>query len=483
MFLYRQIHLKRSLTACVNYKIKPKQSKVERNAKKIFITNTPHEKIVIVKKLPLKLFPKPRCAWAVVRQFYIFPPQNNMRGKREFIFLMTSLALFVFDVVTDIAVADQYWSEGENVWFGLTVTFIILPLIIISAVANYQTQGCRDCRENWCSIFICWPIFICWSIFERYVTEFTQWKKTYWDNSPCGDNYNECNCPDCEQYRVAKRESNESAYEFAWIRFIETLTESTPQWCIQVYIMFRRWDFPSLAVLSTVVSLFSLAWSITTLEKARVTNEGHNFTPKAAGLYFLFQLVALVSRLFAIAAFAYAFKNAVFLALFGCWLCGSVLLTCLTSGYLMFTICCGDTRCCDPSLKTMCGKLLLSLPLTFYVSEAVLQSLGFESIWIQGLFFGAKSLENFFLVYMVVFQADAKHMSVLGPIAWSLVTVGLLFGTISLAVRYTLLNRNVQVHDNVISIQVQPNAQGRREGEQGGGQISPGPHFNNNAPT
>ena len=44
-----------------------------------------------------------------------------------------SLSTFVFDLSMDIAVAANYYEhrmEGDNLWFfGLSVTFIILPLI------------------------------------------------------------------------------------------------------------------------------------------------------------------------------------------------------------------------------------------------------------------------------------------------------------------------------------------------------------------
>jgi hypothetical protein len=64
-----------------------------------------------------------------------------------------------------------------------------------------------------------------------------------------GDNDKECICLGCKQYRVRITEYNESAYKLAWVRYAEALTESTPQWCLQIYIVLRQWDFPWLTVL------------------------------------------------------------------------------------------------------------------------------------------------------------------------------------------------------------------------------------------
>ncbi|CAB3996264.1 XK-related 9 [Paramuricea clavata] len=153
--------------------------------------------------------------------------------------LITGLVLFIFDLVTDIVVAAQYGLKGEYWWFGLTLLFIIVPLFIVNLMATYQTIKHRFCRKLSCRLW-----FVCSSIFVRYGQEFKYWKQPHWNNPPCGDNYKECNCPDCEQYRVVMKESNRSGYNLAWVRYVETLTESAPQWCLQIYIMLRQWDFP-----------------------------------------------------------------------------------------------------------------------------------------------------------------------------------------------------------------------------------------------
>ncbi|CAB4038154.1 XK-related 6 [Paramuricea clavata] len=145
---------------------------------------------------------------------------------------------------------------------------------------------------------------------------------------------------------------------------------------IQVYIMLRQWTFPWYTVLSAVISLLLSAWSITTLEKARVIKDEEldtdDFKVLTTIVYFVNQLVVLVSRLFAIAVFAYVFKHDMFLLLLLSWLISCALFTCIACIYISCkcTFCYTNTNESESSVK--CSYLPVSLLLTFFVSETVL---------------------------------------------------------------------------------------------------------------
>jgi hypothetical protein len=339
-----------------------------------------------------------------------------MTGKTELFMLITGLVLFIFDLVTDIFGAAQYGLKGEYWWFGLTLFFIIVPLIIINLTAVYQTN------DSFCEKLSCCLMFVCSSIFVRYVEEFKYWKQTHWDNPPCGDNYKECDCPKCEQYRVAITTSNKSAYNLAWVRYAETITESAPQWCLQVYIMLRQWDFPWLTVLSAVISLLSLAWSITALEKARVNKDSQNFTLAATVVFFTSQLFSLLSRLFAIAAFAYVFKEHVFTALAVHWLIVHVVV------WLMGEDC--DVCKCD-AVEMFFLYIVLSIPFLLHVPDRLIKALSSPRT-VHFVLYSLISVENVFLAILAVTipTPDAKHMSVLRQIVLSLVIIGVVLGII-----------------------------------------------------
>ena len=141
--------------------------------------------------------------------------------------------------------------------------------------------------------------------------------------------------------------------------------------------MLDKWSFPWYTLLSASFSLLSLAWSNTALEKARLAKDGLYFSKMEIVLHFISQHLVLTPRLFAITICAYAYGSLVFIFLLIFWVFGAVLLGCVTCWYTTCTVCCGNTSSSDRSIKTFCGRLMLSLLLTFYVSETVLEALGF----------------------------------------------------------------------------------------------------------
>jgi hypothetical protein len=356
-----------------------------------------------------------------------------MEGKKELFMLIVSLTLFISDVGTDIFVATQYKRKEEYYWFGLTLFFVVVPYIIVNIMATYQAAPDKFCEDS-----SCFSMLSCSSIFMRFGKEFINWKSKYRDNRPCRENYKECNCTKCKKYSEIITKSNKSAYDFAWIRYVETLMESTPQWCLQVYIMLRQWEFPWYTLLSTVFSLLLLAWNITTLEKARVTKDvpcTDDFKALTTFVYFVNQLIVLVSRLFAIAVFAYVFKQDIFLLLLFSWLISCVLLTCGACIHM----CVERTPCFIIPVSVRCSHLLASFPLTFFVSEAVLESLGFGSFALHCFMFCVKSLENLLMIGAAFSQSDETHMSILAPIAWATLIIGFVVGIVLLIVYNKIL--------------------------------------------
>ena len=233
------------------------------------------------------------------------------------------------------------------------------------------------------------------------------------------------------------------------IQYIETFTESIPQWCLQVYIMLTKQSFPWYTVLSASLSLLSLAWSNTALEKARLAKDGQDLSKTEIVLHFISQLLVLTPRLFAITISTYAIGSGVVFYLLVFWAYGSVLLGCVTCGH---TVCCSDTACCEISIKKLCGRLMLSLLLTFYVAEAVLEALGFSSIFIKIFFLITKSIENGFMIYSALYYGKLKHRSAFKPIGWTLFGMGVFFGVVLLVVRRYLQRREDQKFQSMMQI-------------------------------
>ena len=375
-----------------------------------------------------------------------------MKGKKELFMLILGLVLYIVDMATDIYVALQYKRAGEYGWFAWTLTFIIIPLLITSVVAWRQLNKKKGCMK-YIGLYLIIPSV---SIFFRFKEEFEHWGQTYQKNCPCGENYKECNCRDCKKYRKAISAARKSAYSFAWLRYVETFTESIPQWILQAYIMLSQLSFPWYTVLSASFSFLSLAWSNTALEKARVIKDGHSFGWKVTVLHFTSQLFVLGTRVFVLVMFLYSQGPGGFSILVIFWSVGCFFLMLLTCGYTICTMCCGDAPCCETSLKKMYKKLMLSFLLTFYVSEAVLETLGFHSIAVKIFFHVIKCMENFFLAPFVL-RAFPQYNYILVPVMFSLLGTSSLFGLIALVVRH-IIHRREQSQDNPNTTNAQSNA-------------------------
>jgi hypothetical protein len=377
-----------------------------------------------------------------------------MRGKKELLMLIVSPVLFIADVVLDINVAIDHWREGDVwLWF-LTTTLIIVPFLITNIVAVIQNKGKRFyVRQNHRRLIY---ILSGWGIIVRFKTEFIHWKRMYHDNAPCQENYKECSCTDCEQYREITEKANKSAYKLALVRYAETATESAPQWCLQVYVMLSKWYIPWYIVLSAVISLLSLAWSVTGLEKARVVKKGHNFTWKAQALYFISQLFILASRLFAITIFM--FVDRIYIIHFLVLDCVSITIFAMVST-LFKVFCCNNMACVtSASGRKMFRNIILSIPITIFVSDSVLESLSL-GLCIQSCVFAIRSLENFLLIFIttscrkvefsihdydnkeILYGCTGPRLDILRQVAWSLIGTGFLLGVISLAVRHVFKRR------------------------------------------
>ncbi len=293
------------------------------------------------------------------------------------------MVLYLFDYGSDIYVAIKYWKNNDGWWFGMTTGFILVPSIIVNITAIVQVFN------SWRSIMAVLQL----SIVVRYIETII---------SPYPPVTTSPDDPDrCRIFFLVK------------LRYLETITESAPQLCLQVYIMLRQWDFPTYTVVSSVLSLLSLAWSIMTLEKERkIKKEGH-YKICAAFFFLIWQLFTLVSRLSAIVIFAYVFRYYVIIFLAAHWLLLSVaMLTIQTRKYN-----------CGPSLYFSC---LAAYPSLFHSSKNVLPTAypivemltGFISILVENIIMVILSL--------TIETADSPHMDILKPVAIVCIIGGLI---------------------------------------------------------
>ncbi len=305
-----------------------------------------------------------------------------MGKKLDRLSLIVGLLLYLFDLGSDIYVAFQYWKNNEVLWFGMTTGFFLVPSIIANMTAIVQVFN------FWTCTVAVLQLSIVGHYIETIISPYSPVTRRTETTSP-------------DRRRL---------YFLAKLRYLQTITESGPQLCLQLYIMLHQWNFPWYTVVSSVLSLVSLTWSITTLEKERIKiKEEGNYNISAAVLFLIWQLFTLVSRLSAIVLFAYVFRHYVIIFLAAHWLLLSV---------AMLTI---QTREYDCG-KSLIFSCLAAYPSLFHSSEIVLPTARPKVEMITVLIL----LENIVMVTLslTIETQDVPNIDVLKPVALSCVIGG-----------------------------------------------------------
>jgi hypothetical protein len=215
----------------------------------------------------------------------------------------------------------------------------------------------------------------------------------------------------------------------AWYRYVETIAESAPQWCLQVSIMLNEWNFPGLTVTSAVFSFLSLSLSITGLEKARVTKEGKDFTFFHTAVFFLFNMFILLSRLSAIVFHIFAYPG------------GEFLYFIVAHWILMNFILLNGNQCpkyCWVILFYLPFINILAVPFFIHPTKSLYlwQGMGSEASYCY--FYILIFVENLIITLIPAFlpPTGIAHLSVLKPIVLSFVIIGLVLSICLGAIYY-----------------------------------------------
>ena len=352
-----------------------------------------------------------------------------MREKGSLFLLLIGFLLYGFDVGSDIYVAMRYYQREDYWWFGITIALVILPGIVVNVISVSFVS------ENG-TILQCLACMFQLSVIQQYWEALKRWKIMNLDigtPEPCNkDNYDTCQCEKCKFYFEEKEACARYDFNLALTRYIEAFAESAPQWCLQFYIMLRQWSFPWITISSTVFSLLSLVWSITSLEKPREINSNPTmpFPKRSLIVFSLWQLGILVSRLSAIVIFAYVFRSYVFIVIGIHW-------TAVILGILINEYHDDNHDRCILALKVF----VISYPLLFHLSiltrELMFENFSKKTI-LDVIYYSIFFLENVIMVSFSVWYepTSTPHIDILAKIVLSLVFGGFAIGWLFCALYY-----------------------------------------------
>ncbi|XP_019638689.1 PREDICTED: XK-related protein 6-like [Branchiostoma belcheri] len=228
----------------------------------------------------------------------------------DVLFVLFAVATFIADIGTDLGLALTYFTEAEYWWFALTLSFILLPSLVLQLfslrwLCQDKKPTARKSHQTWLSwIARCTLHFLQLGTVVRCLEALRIGHRS----------------------RTSRDHALRSWYYLAWVaewtdvcllRMFEAFLESAPQLVLQLYIMQVKGEADRQTVISCCISITSLASSLISyhrsLRDALPNAKIMNYT--GVILWFLWRLLTVSSRVLAIAVFAHLFTWWIFVGL------------------------------------------------------------------------------------------------------------------------------------------------------------------------
>ena len=211
--------------------------------------------------------------------------------------------LSIADPITDILTLVEFYREDHKTWFGVGLTFFILPslsfLLINCILISYSwsdDEKCysKDCKFTPVLVLACNPLYPAW---VKLRTLYCYLKKLL--KLRQGNNTDQTDENLDELLRFSK---------FGVLA--EAALESAPQFIIQLYAMaVQQQSVSIIQMVSLPLSFLSIAWASTVADDLLQTELGNlHLSVKDKVLLFVTHLFILSSRLFAVALFTVRYK-------------------------------------------------------------------------------------------------------------------------------------------------------------------------------
>ena len=220
--------------------------------------------------------------------------------------VLFGIILSIADPITDILTLVEFYRADHKTWFGVGLTFIILPSLFF-LIGNwfFETEGdneesepeegqCKAWKYTHILVFGCNPLLPAWL---RLRTLFFYLKKLLKLRQGSNTDQTGENLEDLLGYSK-------------FTVLTEAALESAPQFIIQLYAMaVQQQSVTIVQIISLPVSFLSLAWASTVVDEMLHVDEEHLiFSVKDRVLFFATYLLILSSRLFAVGLFTVSYK-------------------------------------------------------------------------------------------------------------------------------------------------------------------------------
>ena len=214
--------------------------------------------------------------------------------------------LSIADPVTDILTVVEFYRADHKTWFGVGLTFIILPSLFFLLI-NYDINedswsDDAECQSKACKLTHILvlgfnPLLPAWLKLRTLFFYLTKLLKLRQDS-------------DTHQMVENLDQLDKLLKSSKFAVLAEAALESAPQFIIQLYAMVVQQESVTIVqMVSLPVSFLCLAWASIVADELIQSDEGDlNFSVKDKVLHFVTHLFTLSGRLFAVALFTVSYK-------------------------------------------------------------------------------------------------------------------------------------------------------------------------------
>ncbi|XP_026148168.1 XK-related protein 9 [Mastacembelus armatus] len=224
---------------------------------------------------------------------------GNQYTKLRWLLTTSGLVLYMVDFCTDIALVLKYFQEEQYVWGGLTLAFVLAPLVVtqIFSCAWYwddTKDDLKNSQEKTSKMskgrIVALHLFGL-GIFTRYYHLLKTGFKVLWTTT---------NSYTVDERRDVHHSLFCMATDLSMLKLFEAFLDSVPQLLLQLYIVLCLDECTFMQYVSMVLSFFNIAWALVDYRRCLRRSLPH-IREMPSGLptavYFLYKLFTITSRI------------------------------------------------------------------------------------------------------------------------------------------------------------------------------------------
>ncbi|XP_054152903.1 XK-related protein 4-like [Oppia nitens] len=224
--------------------------------------------------------------------------------------ILFSIGSFLLDIGTDIAVAAYYYITDNNWYFYLTLTFVILPTLVMTGISlRWYVVDSREEGSPKITPFQ-WILRVIFLLLQLGPI------LRYFDSLMYGLKFRQAS----NSKEAKKKYFQYMVYEdtdATMLRLFECFMEAAPQLVLQLYILiknFNTWYYLfwiiTISITSCLASLVSVSWSLVSYHRALRLSLPDKANMKWTGLaiQFIWRFFMVASRVVTLSLFASQFR-------------------------------------------------------------------------------------------------------------------------------------------------------------------------------